>query len=364
MKQAEQHIHGGTPEHDFAKFNIPQCEILDFSVNISPLGPPAPIKDSWQKFSAEVERYPSIDGNGVKTFYAKKYGIGEANVLPGNGSTECIYLVPRVLKFKKAVILTPSFYDYGRSCKLASIPVKAALYKMDSGFAVPQLDTIEQLMDDADALMIGHPNNPTGSLFSPDDILTLSDQYPEKWVLIDEAFMQFVENSDQYTFINEHRFRKNILIFQSLTKFYALPGLRLGCVIGHEETIAKLSPHKEPWTVNGIANQVALDLLKCQDYEHQLESLIKTERERMYAEYRQLSGIQVFAPTANFFLAKWDATNNLDDLIRELLCNGLYIRDCRNFVGLEENYFRFAIRTQPENNQLLAVITQSVQKRQ
>ena len=137
-----------------------------------------------------------------------------------------------------------------------------------------------------------------------------------------------------------------------MTKFYALAGLRLGAVIGHPKTIAQLQAFKEPWTINIVAEKLASVLLRCLEYEETTRELISSERQRLHSLLRTIPGIRVFNPTANFFLAQWTSTENLDDLLFALLLKGLYVRDCRNFEGLEQNYFRFAIRTPPENDHL------------
>jgi threonine-phosphate decarboxylase len=187
-------------------------------------------------------------------------------------------------------------------------------------------------------------------------LLDLAINFPSKWLLVDEAFVQFLDQPDSVSLIKENPQPANILIFHSLTKFYALPGLRLGAVVGHPDSIARLRPLKEPWSVNRVAEKVALKLIDCANYEKDLIQLIRRERPRVFGRIREMSGFQAFEPAANFLLARWTQTNDLDDFLSFMLNSGIHFRDCRNFPGLEDNFFRMAIRHGQENDQVLSLM--------
>jgi threonine-phosphate decarboxylase len=142
----------------------------------------------------------------------------------------------------------------------------------------------------------------------------------------------------------------------SLTKFYALPGLRLGAVIAHPAVIKELLDYKEPWTVNSIAESVAARLLECSAYEESLRAMIFSEKERISASLSMLEGMKLIRGAANFFLAQWQRGCSLDELLLYLKDCGIQVRDCRNFSGLEVNYFRFAVRTPIENSRFLSAL--------
>jgi threonine-phosphate decarboxylase len=141
-----------------------------------------------------------------------------------------------------------------------------------------------------------------------------------------------------------------------LTKFYALAGLRMGAVVAGNDVIERLKKAKEPWTINGIADKIAPFLAECKDYETRTNSTVAQERQRIYHRLAELEGVHAFPGTANFMLCQWKRTNTLDDLIRHLLENGIYIRDCRNFKGLEDNFFRFGLRSKKDNDRLLYLL--------
>lgn len=347
--------HGGDPQRDMERLGIPVKDVLDFSVNVSPLGIPDQIVQQWPSLIKAVDDYPSIRGKGVELFFQDRFGIQSQNILAGNGSTEFIYLIPQALKLKKIAVVTPSFSDYTRSARSAGAQVITLKLSAKNGFACPEYKELKIALIQSDALFVGNPNNPTGTIYPKEFLLHLAGEFPSKWIIVDEAFMQFLDNSEQMTLIHNTEM-KNILVILSLTKFYSLPGLRIGALTGNEVVINRLEKLKPPWTVNHIAEKCALQLRKNKTYETRLKLLICQEKERMYSMLQNLKHITVFKPAVNFILGRWQKTDNLDDLMKYLLQLGIYIRDCRNFPGLEENYFRAAIRTAKENNRLIEAL--------
>ena len=356
MEPKGSYRHGGEPKPELSRFGLPERPIIDFSVNLNPLGPPAIIRNHWAEVVEGIESYPTPLGEAVARYYQVKYGIPTDSVLPGNGSTEMIYLLPRALDIKKIVVGVPSYHDYTRASILAGAEVVP--YRL--GFSPTSIWTgmegIVSLLKDAEAVWLGNPNNPTGTLLPKGSLVDLAERFPEKWIIIDEAFMDFVEEREEASLV-QSRSRANILVIHSLTKFYALAGVRLGAVVGHPSVISRIQEMKEPWTVNGMAEKMAELLLRCTDYDQETHALIKRERNRMHRALEDLQGITAYPSAANFILCQWLYTDDLDDLLRPLLSQGLYVRDCRNFPGLDGNYFRLAVRTPAENDQLLQSIS-------
>ncbi len=351
-----EHIHGGDPEREFKRLGLSAREVLDFSVNVSPLGVPSKIRAIWSKLFEEVERYPSVAGHGVVRYYQERFALDPECVLAGNGSTEFIYLTPRALDLEKVAVINPSFHDYSRASLAAGAELTSVELKAEQGFAPPAVAIFEEALSRADAIFLGNPNNPTGTVFPRQLLLDLATAFPSKWLLVDEAFVQFLDQPEEVSFIGQVLQPKNILVFHSLTKFFALPGLRLGAVIGHPDIISQIRRLKEPWSVNRVAEKVALQLISCAEYEKQLSQLICQERPKVFDRLQGISGLQAFEPSANFILVRWTKTGELDDLLRFLLSSGIYLRDCRNFPGLQDNYFRMAIRLPAENDRVLSTI--------
>ncbi len=355
MNKKSPYQHGGNPANDLARLNLPAKPVLDFSVNLNPFGIPPIIKEKWADFLQSIENYPSVEGDGISQYFREKYKLSPKNILAGNGSTELIYLVPRVLGLKRVLIITPSYHDYERASIMAGAKVEKFSLQPDEGFASFNVDKLTDSLEKADALWLGRPNNPTGTLFSKEIILDLAERFPEKWFIIDEAFIQFVDAWKEESFVTE-QLKTNIVVIHSLTKFYAIAGLRMGGVVGAEALISRLREAKEPWSVNGIADRIAPLLLECTRYEEESRLEVSRERERIFNRLTELKSVIPFSSTTDFILCQWVKTENLDDLIQHLLENGIYIRDCRNFPGLTDNYFRIGLRSAGENDRLVQAV--------
>lgn len=341
------HQHGGANLNHAAQES---GMALDFSVNISPLSPPL---GALSLGSFALQAYPSIDGRGIKTFYKGKFGFDGAMVLPLNGAIEGIYLLPRALGLRRLLLLTPSFYEYERAGRMAGAEITSLPLAPENGFQLPSIELLADALLDADAFVAANPNNPTGTEVPPEVIMALASRFPDKWFILDEAFIQFTPAFPDNSLMGKVLALKNVIVLHSLTKFYALPGLRLGAVIAHPDIIRRLLNYKEPWTVNAIAESVAPLLLECGAYEEALREMIFSERERIVESFSTIDGMRVVGGAANFFLAQWKGGCSLDALLPYLEGKGIYVRDCRNFSGLEENYFRFAVRSPGENSALL-----------
>ncbi len=350
------HEHGGAPERSC---NIDGRQLLDFSVNVSPLNPPVTTADLD---SFNLHRYPSVDGRGVKDYYSGRFGLDKETVLPVNGAIEGIYLLPRALGVKRAVVLSPSFFDYERACRIAGADVQYLRLDERERFALPGIESMAEALGEADAFIAANPNNPTGTRFPKETFLALASRFPDKWFIMDEAFIQFADDFPGASMMQDVKALKNSIVISSLTKFYALPGLRLGAVLAHPEVIRLLLHHKEPWTVNAVAENVAKQLLDCQEYEREVRAVIAAERAKIFKQLGKIPGIVLKGYAANFFLAQWKGAADFDEFLRYLIEKNIYVRDCRNFPGLEKNHFRLAIR-KPEDNDYLLEQLQLVGKR-
>jgi threonine-phosphate decarboxylase len=355
MKRQALYLHGGAPQRDMVRLGVPLRPVLDFSVNLNPLGPPPVIQEKWHELFEAVEHYPSIEGEGAAHYYETVCDVSSRNFLAGNGSTEMIYHAPRVLGFKRAAVITPSYHDYERASLLAGAQVVRCPLSLPDDFAFPSEDQLVDLLNTVDALWIARPNNPTGNVFPKGVILELARRFPQKWFIVDEAFVQFLSDWKTNSLLTENPL-PNILVLHSLTKFFAIAGLRLGGIIGSEPVISRLKKAKEPWSVNGIADRVASLLAGCTDYENETRVTVQRECRRVFRGLQSLDGIIPYPSSADYILCRWVKTGNLDDMIRHLLSHGAYVRDCRNFSGLEDNFFRIGLKTPVDNDRLLSLL--------
>ncbi len=354
-----EYIHGGSMDSHLRLFNIKKDqEIIDFSVNINPFGTPPILKIEWNNLIKYVDRYPTQDGDGVLEFYEEKFSINKDCIAATNGSIELIYLAPRALNIKTAAVVEPSFYDYRRAFEINGCEIISINTNKENGFRFELDKKTVDAIENADAVILGNPNNPTGSLIDKNIITELAENYKDKWFLIDEAFIQFTDNYQDHTLMGCGI--TNIVVFHSLTKFYALPGLRIGAAVGSKEAVDNFKKFKEPWSVNIIAEHAAKSIIQCSEYEKSTIKLIQKERTRFKQNISNTKQIKLFDTHANFFLAELNSTYDMDDFLKYLLLNGVYVRDCRNFRGLFGNFFRFAILTEKENDKLMNLFSDYV----
>jgi len=326
---------------------------LDFSVNLAPFGPPL---QELGSSPASLSPYPTMDGRGVREFYVARFGTDRECVLATNGAIEGLYLLPRALGLRRVLIPQPSFFDYGRACRLAGAEVVPLALSESGSFAFPGIDALAEALAGCDALLAGSPNNPTGTLIPKELLLALACRFPEKYFIIDEAFIQFTEDFPSNSLMPEIRAFKNIVVIHSLTKFYAIAGLRLGAIVAHPLMVERLYGHKEPWTVNVVAEHTAGLLLHCGEYEEEVRSIVREGRRQIADGLAGNSSITLHGGAANFFFASVTGGLALDGLIDALRLRGILVRDCRNFEGVAPVYFRFCIRTSDENRRLIEAL--------
>ncbi|MBN1929185.1 MAG: threonine-phosphate decarboxylase [Chlorobiaceae bacterium] len=326
---------------------------LDFSVNLAPIEPPL-----QELFSSPlaIAPYPSMDGLGVREFYVERFGLERQCVLATNGAIEALYLMPRALGLKRVLVPQPGFFDYGRACRLAGAEVVPLTLEASSGFAFPDIDTLASALEGCDALLAGSPNNPTGTLIPKELILALACRFPDKYFIVDEAFIQFTEAFPSNSLMPEIRAFRNIAVVHSLTKFYAIAGLRLGAVIAHPSMIRRLYGHKEPWTINAIAERAAALLSSFGGFEARVRTLINGGRRQFTEGLSDNPVIRLYGGAANFFLASVDEAPGLGLLLGFLAERGILVRDCSNFESLDPLFFRFCIRTPEENRRLVSAL--------
>ncbi len=352
MKQHLTHQHGGLPERDFHRLSVKPRRVIDFSVNLNPLGCPDVVRTRWGELAEGIDRYPSPDGDGITHFLRKKSGVAVDQALGGNGSTELIYLIPRALGLRRVAIVTPSYHDYYRASVLAGAETVRIPLSPETGFQALSEERLAEALENAEALWLGNPNNPTGTFFPREMLSSLAARFPRKWLIVDEAFMPFLKDWKTES-MSVPPISPNVITIHSLTKFYGLAGLRLGGITGAAEVMERIRKFKEPWTVNSVSESVAPLLLECEDYERETLKLVEEERERLLRSLLKVDGLAVFSSRANFLLCRWDNGPDLDSLIRGLLGLGIYVRDCRNFPGLEKDYFRVAVRSLEDNTRLI-----------
>ncbi len=344
--------HGGNIGKLSEMAGIPVAQFLDFSANINPLGPPEWFRSLISSRVQELMHYPDPWASRLLNAAARHFGIDENEIVFGNGSTEILYAVPRALGKKRAVIPVPSYADYVSAAELSGLTVvKIPLHEPD-GFCV-NMAVLEKSLQGDELVVIGQPNNPTGLLFSASELRSLAERHRDTVFVVDEAFADFVPGLDRMI---QNR-PSNVLVLASLTKFYAMPGLRLGFAAGAPEMIMAIRRFMPPWSVNTLAQAVGEAALEDPDYGERTRLYVCEARNSLRKYLEACPGLFVYPGEANYLLVRMARGDmNASALADRLLKEGIAIRVCENFDGLDDRFFRVAVRTKEENERLSRVL--------
>lgn len=344
--------HGGNLRRLAQTSGKDASKLIDFSANINPLGPPPWLRSTISSAVSSLVNYPDPDNTDFRQAVALKHDVTLEQTLVGNGSTELIYLIPKALKKKKAIVISPSYADYATSCVHAGLQVERIFTKPETGFAIDMDDLDENLHGD-ELVFLGNPNNPTGIGLDHDAVECLAKKYPDSIFVIDEAFHDLSSGVQSFTKSG----LPNIVIIVSMTKTFAIPGVRLGFGLADSSLVKQIEQLQPPWSVNTLAQMIGAKALSDHDYIEKSIKLVEQEREFLHSNLLQTEGLVPFLSCANFILArilKHDLTSGI--LVQRALESGIAIRDCANFPGLDSRFFRIAVRTRDENVELLKVL--------
>jgi threonine-phosphate decarboxylase len=356
--QQLEHIHGGNITKASGKYGIPKDKIIDFSANINPLGPAEDIFAALTNNINTIVNYPDPDCTELKVVLAGYLGIDPDLLLMGNGAAELIYQLVRVTGRKKALILVPTFSEYALSVLSQGGEVVEVELEEEKGFSLP-VEKIVRLIPEVDLLFICSPNNPTGRLVDKEiieHILDVSASF-DVMVLVDEAFMDFVPQRTLYSMMSSAGKINNLAVLYSLTKFFGIPGLRLGALAAPKELIKRMDASKDPWNVNVMAQIAGVAGLKDLNHMERTKMLVNKEKIFLFKGLQNIPGIQPLPGAANFILFKVSQSGLKSDELTDLLGQrGILVRDCHGFRGLAGRYIRVAVKRRNENEILLAAI--------
>lgn len=354
--EKSQKKHGGNVWQASSKYGKKVSELLDYSANISPLGTPEKVKEAIRDSLDSLVHYPDPDSIELREELAKYLETEMENIIVGNGSVELIYLLAKMIKPKVVLLIHPTFSEYEFAIASEGGSVKILELKAESEFRL-DADQVIQAMDDVEMVFLCNPNNPTGYLASKQEILPIIEQAAKKKIMmvVDEAFLDFVEAEKDVSVIDEIKSFDNLFILRSLTKFFALPGLRIGCGIGNPKVLEKMNSLREPWTVNSLAQAAAVEALRDKEYARKVREVVWKEKDFLYDELGKLSGVRPYPPSVNYVFLNVSDTDLTSTQIQERMADlGILVRNCNTYPFLGEEYLRVAVRTREENLKLLA----------
>jgi threonine-phosphate decarboxylase len=347
----ERYGHGGDVWSAEEIYGRPKEAFIDFSSNMNPWGPPLIVKEILLNSWYDITRYPDPAVRELRQKLAETYDIPPESILVGNGAAELIDLIVRLLQPNITGLVRPSFSEYEEAVNkinghIMDIPIFA-----EAGFEL-QHENIELALKQADLLFLGHPNNPTGKLI-PESLLEKIIA-AGKPLILDEAFIDFAPEEEKISLIRQAAESKHLYVIRSMTKFYAIPGIRLGFMVAHPETIIRLKKLQTQWSVNYIAQMVGTAVLENHGYAEKTKRWLLEERAYLSNELNRIH-LHVNPSDTNFLLCAIPEESglNVKQLQQRLGQRGILIRDASLFKGLDERYFRIAIRLRADNELLI-----------
>lgn len=342
--------HGSNPHYLYEAAGLTRPDhILDFSANINPLGPPLSIRENWVDFFQGIWQYPDPHTVSLKQKLAEREGILAEQILIGNGGAEIISLIGRLLAGKKVLIVEPAFSEYEKACQINDCDI--SYFQLAEGWEI-DLDALKRELSQVDAVFFCNPNNPTGLYYPLKTILPILIECKKHncFLIIDEAFHDFViEYEPLAPLLKDYQ---HLILLRSLTKMFAIPGLRLGYAMASNEIIAKLSEYQSHWSVNSVALAVGNLCVAEENYIENTVQFIRAEREKLVAFYEK-NDFEVSPSKVNFYLLRDSQLVDQYPLFQFLLQKGIVPRHTFNFPGLQGRWLRFAIRGKEENEQLM-----------
>ena len=338
-------IHGGNYGED----------VIDFSVNTNPCVTEAYMAELMVKHSDKALTYPEIDGESLLIEIGQTWQIEPSRLMIGNGAIDCLYQLTAALKAETAVIVEPTFSEYRKALELSGSAVASLPYNFDLSPKEAESLLLNQLTKiRANLVVICNPNNPTGHVYSDAFIsqLVAAQERHKGYVLMDESFRFFEDIPSAY-----NKKSWNLLILTSLTKYYGIPGLRIGYLAGNYSLIEAIKKEQMPWNINGVALAVTKELMKDDVLKERTRTWYQSEKALMKEALEKLEGLEVMVSKANYFLCRLGALKG-SSLNKWLLAldRPMALRECSSFPGLSDHYIRIGLKDHKANQRLIKAL--------
>lgn len=347
-------MHGGDIRSLASQAGISPEDILDFSANINPLGPPYRARAAMISSIESISNYPDICCSDLRSVIAEKYSLPEECIVPGNGTSELLFAVARTLSelCGRAVVPVPSYEDYSVAARRAGMSVVEFPLHESEDFRL-NFHELKKVLKPGDAVFLGHPDNPTGIPLEVDRLTALLEEYPRCIFIVDEAFADYLPPGNSILGSTA----SNLIVLKSLTKFYALAGLRLGFAAASPEVSRSLADQLPPWSVNSIAQAVGREILQDGEYELTSRKLNDSRRELLSSELKTIHELKVYPGKANYLLVRIRESGiDACELKKRLLADGIAIRSCEDYSGLNSRFFRVAVKNTEDNSILVSAV--------
>ena len=340
--------HGGDI---YSKRDIPgNKKLIDFSANVNPLGMPPAVKKAIIDNIDAFSNYPDPLCRELVDGISKYESVPKNNIVCGNGAADIIYRIAAIIKPKETLLPAPTFSEYQQAVETVNSIIKYHYLSEDNGFIIDEA-ILDKLSPEVDLMFLCNPNNPTGIPIEKDLVLSIANtcKLNSTFLIVDECFVDFLDDSQKFSIVKELSGYDNVIVLKAFTKIYAMAGIRLGYgVCSNKEVIEKIHSAGQPWNVSVIAQKCGVAALKDYNYIRRTKITIRQNREYLIERLRIL-GLKVFNSEANYILFK--SENKL--LQSALEKEAILIRSCANYIGLNDSFFRIAVKGREDNEYLV-----------
>lgn len=358
FRDFQPYFHGGNVWEISEKYGIPVDQLIDFSISTNSFGAPETALEAIRQHLSLIKHYPDPNHQWLLEALAKSVGVKSSNIVVGNGSTELIYLFSEVFLDEgyEAVIPFPSFSEYKAAIERVGGNIAFLECAAEKNFQLNVEEVERTISKKTRVIFLCNPNSPTGCLYEKADILRIVRFAAERnvFVFVDEDYIDFVDDDKRFSmaeYVNEY---ENLFVLRSLTKFYGLAGVRIGFGIGSPEIAKILKRVKLPWSVNSLAMIATEAAIKDAKFIKDSRLLVSKGRKEMQEMLRGISWLKVYPSETNFLLIEIvNGELTSTQLREELAKKGFLIRDCKDFDGLNNRFFRVTIRRPEENRKLV-----------
>ena len=361
--------HGGQV-YQFAKqLGRPVESLLDFSASVNPIGPSTSVLKAMRKAVNECQHYPDLHAEDLRAQLAQEHHISAESIVVGNGSAELIRLLPHALGLRHACLVAPTFSEFEHSLRLAGVSctlvnaVSAKCYR-------PPLEKLYERLEEwklasnkrkhkpgiqNHAVFVCNPNSPTGRHISRRNLRKVVSEIHQIgcWMIVDEAFMDWCPS---HSLINDSKRFPRLILLRSFTKFFAIPGIRLGYLVGEPGVVQLIQQYLPPWSVNHVAQVAGVAALADVRFRDRSLRYMKQERVRFIGQLRTISGLRVIPSQANFVMVEVCYPFDAENLVFRLQECGILVRNCQTFDGMMQPALRFAVRLRRENQRLVRAL--------
>lgn len=353
--------HGGQLRQIAEWYGVPVEELLDFSANINPAGPPPSVLMALRRALTNpttLTAYPDLELTELKVFLANRAEVHRENICVANGFVPLLEAALRSLKIERCLLPIPCFSEYRRTLENAGVAVFPHLLVPEKGFQYAPDALVQALLNrSCDAILLANPQNPSGVLLEAESMRKLIEEATRHniTVLLDEAFIDYCPAD---SFIQEAAEHVKLIVLRSVTKFFAIPGLRVAYAVGSASITKSVNRSLPPWPVTSFVSDAVCTALEDEIYAK--ESRDENERRRTWlAERLERLGIVTYRSSTNFLLLRFPAEVNVRLLWERLVVERqVVLRSCENFEGLAPGHLRIGVRLEPENDRLIRSLEQ------